>query len=70
MILTKRICNKINYKVILPLKFKINLLTPNKNHLRYIVEDKASHNRVEDKVAHNRMVETKMTFGVLTSLSL
>ena len=40
MIFTKRIYNKINYKVKLPLEFEINVLTPSKNHVRYTVEDK------------------------------
>ena len=55
MILTKMVDNKINYKVILPLKFGINLLTPRKNHTRYMAEDKqAAHNRVKDHTAQNR----------------
>ena len=66
MILTKKVDDKINYKVILPLKFGINLLTPSKNRARYTVEDKqAAHNRVKDDIAHNRMVEAEMTFGAL-----
>jgi len=63
--------NKINYKVILPLEFGINLLTPSKNRVRYTVEDKqAAHNRVKNHTTHNRTVEAKMTFGAVASLSL
>ena len=66
MILPKMIDNKINYKVILPLEFGINLLTPSKNHARYMAEDKqAAHNRVKDHIAHNRTVEVEMTFGAV-----
>ena len=71
MILTKRVDNKINYNIILRLKFGINLLTLSKNRARYTTEDKkASYNRMKDDTAHNRMVEAEITFGVITSLSL
>ena len=56
--------------MILPLKFWINLLTPSKNHARYMVEIKMVHNRVRDDTTHNRMVEADMTFGAVVSLSL
>jgi len=71
MILLKRVDNKINYKVILPLKFGINFLTLSKNHARYMVEDmQAAHNRVKDHTAHNRTVKAEMTFGAAALLSL
>jgi len=71
MLLTKRVDNKINYKVILSLKCEINLLTPSKNCARYTVEDKqAAHNRVKDNTAHNRTVGAEMTFGAAVSLYL
>ena len=62
---------KINYKVILPSEFGINLLTPSKNRARYSAENKqATHNRVKEVTAHNRMVEAEMTLGAIASLSL
>ena len=71
MILTKRVDNKINYKVILSLEFGINLLTLRKNRARYTAEDKQdAHNWVKDDTAHNRTVEAEMTFGAVASLSL
>jgi len=53
MILTKQIYNKINYKVILSLKFKINVLISSKSHNPYTTENMATHNRVEDNTSHN-----------------
>ena len=71
MILTKRVGNKINYKVILPLKYGINLLTQSKNRARYTAKDKqVAHNRVMDHTAHNRMVKAEMIFRVVASLSI
>ena len=71
MVLIKMVDNKLNNKVILSLKFGINLLTPRKNRACYTAEDKlATHNRVKDDTAYNRMVEAEMTFGAVVSLSL
>jgi len=51
--LTKRIYNKMNYEIRLPLKLWINVLTLSKNHVRYLAEDKGAHNGLKDKGAHN-----------------
>ena len=59
MILTKRVYNKINYKVILTLKFRINVLTLSKNYVHYMTEDNDADNRVEDNTSYNRTVEAK-----------